>query len=69
MDELDPAKRYNAEARAKDLAGVLGIHELSTAFVFLRRELQKLERIDELTAGRIHLGPNTLARVRTVIES
>jgi len=65
---IDPAKRYNAEARAKYLAVVLGIHEQSTAFVCLVRELRIIERIDELTVDKIHLGPNTLARVRTVIE-
>lgn len=65
---IDPAKRYSAEERAKDLAVVLGIHELSAAFICLVRELRIIERIDELTVGKIHLGPNTLARVRTVIE-
>jgi hypothetical protein len=65
---IDPAKRYNAEEKAKNLAVVLGIHEQSAAFVHLVRELRIIERIDELTVDKVHLGPNSLARVRTVIE-
>lgn len=67
--DVDPAKRYNARERALNLAVVLGIHEQSAAFVHLVRELRKLERIDELTVGKLHLGPKTLGRVRAVVES
>ena len=67
--DVDPAKRYNAKQRAIDLAVVLGIHEQSAAFTHLVRELRIIERIDELTVGRLHVGPRTLGRIRAQIES
>lgn len=60
---------YNARARALDLAVVLGIHEQSVAFDVLVDELLVIERLDELTAGRLHAGPTTLGRIRGVIEA
>lgn len=75
MTLLGELVEQEARHRALDLAGPLGIHEQSAAFEVLVRELidaytyrEALRRIEELTLGRLHLGPTTLGRLRAILD-